>query len=1571
MATMPDSSPDLVQWLNADDAATIVDSGNDGDVDRWLDKSIAVNDAIQGSAASQPQIVVAGINGRTAVGFDGTDDVLAIADDATLNTGGPYAGKTLMMAFRTSDDVTSRQVLYEQGGQTRGLSLYVDNGTLYLNGWNLAETVWGPSFATKAITANTTYVATFVFDQAAGTVEGFIDGSSIGSVSGVSFLNSHGQDIGLGAANQSVRFHDGSDSGDGFNFEGLIGEFVQYNRALSGVERSGVEAYMQDRWQGVATPGQIDLGQLNGNNGFVVQGTVSSLYGGGIGADVAGAADSNGDGLDDVLIGAPNADDGRGEAYLVYGDTNFDATMTRSDVVGGDGVVIGNSYGPGFGEAVDGGDVDGDGLADIVIMANEAVADIPPEGAHTHIVLSSSISGTTYDVKTLDGTNGIISYSVPADVFHAGDINGDGFADIATARSSPDPSTPVTNDPTGFYVSMGGMPPYQTSLYEEEYSSDTYLIGDLSQRGDVKGLTLGLAASDLGDFNGDGFSDLGIGDDIVIETSPYVYDRKGYVLFGDRKFSGDVEVEDPAAGFRIEGFSSDPSSFRSKVIGIGDVNGDGFTDAAIVGDDGRFILFGTNTSFGTAFDIADINGTNGFQLSGQGQVRGVGDVNADGLDDFISGTQLVFGRTAGFSQVFDPDALGSDGTVSIVRNGGAWTGAVSGAGDVNGDGFDDFVIGDPSADPNGLENAGEVYVVFGSDYSGAVTHQGTSGDNSLIGNGSADVMVGGRGNDTLIGNGGADALSAGAGDDLLSISDFGFQRIHGGNGIDRLRLDAPSQTLDLTATLDPEISGIEEIDLNGGNSGLTVSPLDVVNLSNTSNTLTVFGDTSNDVQLTGAWGQDGTEVIDTVAFNRFVNGAAHLRVQQGIPVTGALPVSIDLSDLDGSDGSDGFTLQGIDTLDNAGAAVAIAGDLNNDGFDDAVVGAFAADPGGVSRAGETYVIFGGPDGFPSTFGLGGLDGTNGFRLDGVAQDDFSGGPVASAGDVDGDGIDDLILGANGVAVGANENAGAAYVVFGKSTAFSNATNLGSLTGDDGFRLSGIDAGDSAGSWVDSAGDFNGDGLADMIVGAPNAGNGGEAYVVLGQTTGFSADVNLGALTGANGFRVNAEAGDSFGTSVRGVGDVNGDRIDDVFIGAPSGNGGTGTGYVMFGSVSGFGAIHNIGGADGLNGNNGFRLDGISDGDETGFSVAAAGDFNGDGLADLVLGASGADPGGASGAGAAYLVFGSSDGYGGRLDLAALDGTNGFRLDGIDASDGTGRSVSGIGDFNADGFDDVLVGGFRGDPDGVSNAGESYLIFGTDDPLAPFINLDEINGLNGLRIDGASAEDASGRAVQGGGDLNGDGFADLIIGAAEADPGSRDRAGEAHVLFGYDVASEATEIGTAVDETLNGTPFGDILIGGRGNDTLIGGFGADVLIGAEGDDVLAISDGNWGRYISGYTRRLDGGTGTDTLRLDDEAEFGIFYNLDLTSIPDTTVRNIETIDLNGGSNGLILDRLELANISDHDNFLTVLGDATNKVRADFTGLGFTESSAGGFTEYTDGIVTLKVADAVDQDDILIA
>ncbi|HVL20518.1 MAG TPA: FG-GAP repeat protein, partial [Amaricoccus sp.] len=200
----------------------------------------------------------------------------------------------------------------------------------------------------------------------------------------------------------------------------------------------------------------------------------------------------------------------------------------------------------------------------------------------------------------------------------------------------------------------------------------------------------------------------------------------------------------------------------------------------------------------------------------------------------------------------------------------------------------------------------------------------------------------------------------------------------------------------------------------------------------------------------------------------------------------------------------------------------------------------------------------------------------------------------------------------------------------------------------------------------------------------------------------------------------------------------------------------------------------------LDGSNGFRLDGISPRDYSGREIAGAGDVNGDGIGDLIIGAWGGDPGGVSYAGESYVVFGTKKAFRASFDLATLDGTNGFRLDGIDPDDRSGRWVAAAGDMNGDGFDDVVIGASGADPGGNESAGETYVVYGKGSGFAASLALASLDGTNGFRLDGIDAGDTSGRAAAGAGDVNGDGYDDLIVGAWHGDPGGKLNAGESYV-----------------------------------------------------------------------------------------------------------------------------------------------------------------------------------------------
>ena len=257
--------------------------------------------------------------------------------------------------------------------------------------------------------------------------------------------------------------------------------------------------------------------------------------------------------------------------------------------------------------------------------------------------------------------------------------------------------------------------------------------------------------------------------------------------------------------------------------------------------------------------------------------------------------------------------------------------------------------------------------------------------------------------------------------------------------------------------------------------------------------------------------------------------------------------------------------------------------------------------------------------------------------------------------------------------------------------------------------------------MSGAGDVNGDGIDDLIIGALGADpNGrtdaGASYVVFGTDQGFPATIDL--ATDADLIIQGAAAYDCSGYSVSGAGDVNGDGIDDLIIGAPgadpNGRDYAGASYVVFGTDQGFPATIDLASDADL------TIQGAAADDHSGSSVSGAGDVNGDGIDDLIIGASGADPNGRNYAGASYVVFGSDQGFPATIDLAS---DADLIIQGAAAYDFSGVSVSGAGDVNGDGIDDLIIGAYRADPNGRDDAGASYVVFGTPaDPAAAIEDL---------------------------------------------------------------------------------------------------------------------------------------------------------------------------------------------------------------------------------------------------------
>ncbi|CAC9562552.1 hypothetical protein formerly called flagellar hook-length control protein FliK [uncultured Gammaproteobacteria bacterium] len=568
-------------------------------------------------------------------------------------------------------------------------------------------------------------------------------------------------------------------------------------------------------------------------------------------------------------------------------------------------------------------------------------------------------------------------------------------------------------------------------------------------------------------------------------------------------------------------------------------------------------------------------------------------------------------------------------------------------------------------------------------------------------------------------------------------------------------------------------------------------------------------------------------------------------------------------------GTGGFVIIGEDALDKSGDSVSNAGDVNGDGLDDLIVGAYTATPDSKSQAGKSYVIFGKKD--STAIELSAIaSGTGGFVINGENADDWSGYPVSTAGDVNGDGLDDLIVGSTE----AESRTGKSYVIFGKTD--GTVINLSAI-GTGGFVINGENTGDQSSISVSNAGDVNGDGLDDLIVGAFHAdvsgkSDAGKSYVIFGKKDSTAIDLSAIA-SGTGGFVINGEnVNDISGFSTSSAGDINGDGLDDLIVGAyqadPNGKSNAGKSYVVFGKTDST-AINLSAIASGTGG---FVINGENVDDISGNSVSTAGDVNGDGLNDLIVGARGIpSTTGEFKAGKFYVIFGKKDNT--TIDLSAIaSGTGGFVINGENAPGFYKISVSTAGDVNGDGLDDLIVGALGSVNLTTKNPGKSYVIFGKTDTNA--VNLTQLSGDLQYAIDYLGNENAN---------------------------------------------------------TLTGTSGNEIFVAGAGDDTLIGNGGMDVLNAGAGNDTITINASNiavLAQTGAGNRARVDGGGNIDTLALD-----GGDLTLDLTNISNIRIQDIEKIDITGsGDNDLILNLNDVLDASTSTNILKVLGNDGDSVNA---------------------------------------
>ena len=542
-----------------------------------------------------------------------------------------------------------------------------------------------------------------------------------------------------------------------------------------------------------------------------------------------------------------------------------------------------------------------------------------------------------------------------------------------------------------------------------------------------------------------------------------------------------------------------------------------------------------------------------------------------------------------------------------------------------------------------------------------------------------------------------------------------------------------------------------------------------------------------------------------------------------------------------------------------------AGDINADGLDDFIIGMPYGDDGG-DNVGQAYVILGRAEGH-GQIDLSNLPADQGFEIVGAASGRGTGFTVAEAGDVNDDGFDDIIVGTYAGYLGSGD-APQAHVIFGKAGGFGSI-DLDELDPADGFAIIGKPE-QNAGSQLAAAGDVNGDGIDDFIVGGPS-----RAFIIYGKSEGLGT-VDLTALAPADGYRI-AFNGDL--RSLTSAGDINGDGLDDIILAVnifPIGR----ASFVIYGQA---GRSQTVELAN-LDPERGFSLRG-----DNGYNAAGVGDLNGDGFGDIAV----------TGHRDVHVIYG-----GARFNPVAFTGTDaddvaagGIRGDELQGGGGndvlTGRQGhdvirGGDGDdvLSGGGDDDLIDGGAGSDTADYSlSLGRIHVDLtsglqngGGADGIDTLVSIENVIGSSAGSIiigDGASNRLTGGNAVDriqggGGGDLlDGGGSTYDMVDYSWAGIGVRvalDEAGPQDTNAGIDTLTGFENLtGSDFNDVLGGDEGHNRLDGGKGDDRLRGNAGYDTLIGGEGSDTAVYFGSAAGVTVSlNQTEQQTGGAGNDYL-----------------------------------------------------------------------------------------------------------
>jgi hypothetical protein len=797
---------------------------------------------------------------------------------------------------------------------------------------------------------------------------------------------------------------------------------------------------------------------------------------------------------------------------------------------------------------------------------------------------------------------------------------------------------------------------------------------------------------------------------------------------------------------------------------------------------------GTSTSYeninlGTSSGGILINGLSAYKEIGN-IVTILGDIDGDSHDDIMVGTvgalYVIYGTTStsniNLATFTSSKGFIITGNFQPNKYYAKYT-AMTGIGDINNDGFVDMMLG--SVDPS--TNIATFYVLQGAN---TFTDLDTSETSSFAAVYTINnvTMVSSNDDD----DNGADYFS---GITITSAGDFN------GDGINDIAIGVVPYGSDGSAYI---IYGSSDLSL------LAIPTTSAQGIS-------IAGPISSGFAISGAGDVNGD------GFDDIVIGAPGANHDSGIVyvVYGSTnPRNISLTSLTSDQG---FTMYGSGKpttnnpyADTAGIAVSGAGDFNNDGYSDLVVGASYVNSG----TGEIFIVYGSKD-MDGIIVLDAITDEQGVKIFGASSGDQAGFSVSGGSDLNGDGVDDVVVGA----LYANKGFGGAYVIYGSSFP-APIVHLSALSTASGYSIVGVGYYGSTGFSLSSAGDINRDGYKDIVIGIPyfNNVNGktivsyvGSAYILFGQASGQTS-FDLAGISAIN--QISCGTKSIIDVSI--PGDLNADGYLDVLVGVATANSYTGSAYVMYGGVNGFRSIPRV---DQMESYQGYSVSGINEGDYLGWSISGAGDINDDGIQDFLIGA----PFSSNDAGEAFIVYGSNANRP-NLALGNLTYQDGIKLSGIVEGDNLGSSVGSAGDFDGDGYDDIIVGAVNVNND----QGACYVIFGSPNISTYSIDLSLPSSKYFLTIHGVFK---SGYSVSGAGDFNNDGYGDVIIGA----PSANEQVGASYIVFGSNrrrdiFLSNLTSSGEGI--TISGEYSGDSAGYSVSGALDVNGDGyADVIIGA--------------------------------------------------------------------------------------------------------------------------------------------